>query len=189
VNATSVAVSADAIFRRLLARPNVADTNGRNHGRTVLAKASSLCALAICAVAGALVAPQSASAGSGCAAAVINDWRDGRLDGIYAPGCYRQALRELPEDIRIYSSAETDIHRALMASLTTKGTRKIGGVKGVTRTLASTKPTAATQRKAAQAVLAADATKMPLAVILAGVLAVVLLGAASVSVLARKLRA
>jgi hypothetical protein len=154
----------------------------------VPAKVLSLFALAVFAVASALVAPRQASGASGCATAVINDWRDGRLDGIYAPRCYRQALRELPEDIRIYSSAETDIHRALMSSLTDKSTRKIGDVKGATRTLADAKPTAATRRKAAQAVLDADATKVPMAVIVAGGLAVLLLAAASVSVLARKLR-
>src|SRR2546427_8008823 len=35
---------------------------------------------------------------------------------------YQEALRELPEDIRIYSSAEDDINRALIASLAKKST-------------------------------------------------------------------
>jgi len=184
----SAAVSACSILKRLLARLYVADTNGSNDGRFVLAKALSLSAVVFCAVAALLVAPRPASAASDCASAVINDWRDGRLDDVYAPRCYRQALRELPEDIRIYSSAETDINRALMASLTRKPTRKIGDVKGLTRTLASTKPSAAVRRQAAQAVLDGNATKVPLAVILAGVVAFVLIGAASVSVVARRIR-
>ena len=43
------------------------------------------------------------------------DWRDGRIDGTYSVSCYQAALAQLPEDLRIYSSAESDIKRALLA--------------------------------------------------------------------------
>jgi hypothetical protein len=45
----------------------------------------------------------------------MNDWRDGRFDGTYSVACYQTALAQLPEDLRIYSSAESDIQRALLA--------------------------------------------------------------------------
>ncbi len=153
-----------------------------------MAKALLFCTAAVCALTGALASARTAVAASGCAATVINDWRDGRLDGVYAARCYRQALRELPEDIRIYSSAESDIRRALVASLADPTTRKVGGVKGVVRRLASTKAKTAAQREAAQSVLAAGATSVPLTVIIAGGVAVLLVAAASFSVVARRIR-
>jgi hypothetical protein len=48
-----------------------------------------------------------------CWQALITDWSDGRIDGTYAVTCYRQALKAMPEDIRLYSSASDDISRAL----------------------------------------------------------------------------
>ena len=61
----------------------------------------------------ALVLAAPAGAASSCAARVIADWSDGRLDGTYPVACYRQALAQLPEDVRVYSSAQSDITRAL----------------------------------------------------------------------------
>jgi hypothetical protein len=50
-----------------------------------------------------------------CTSALLQDWSDGRIDGTYSVECYRTALKHLPEDLRIYSSAESDIQRALLA--------------------------------------------------------------------------
>ena len=46
---------------------------------------------------------------------MLNDWRDGRIDGTHSVACYQTALAQLPEDLRIYSSAESDIQRALLS--------------------------------------------------------------------------
>jgi hypothetical protein len=63
----------------------------------------------------AVVAPAPASASS-CGDKVVADWRDnGRIDGTYAPSCYRAAVDALPEDVRVYSSAQNDITRALQS--------------------------------------------------------------------------
>ena len=71
----------------------------------------AVAALAVTAV----VAPAPAAA-SGCANAVVADWRDnGRIDKTYPPECYRAAVDTLPEDVRVYSSAPNDITRALQA--------------------------------------------------------------------------
>jgi hypothetical protein len=55
---------------------------------------------------------------------VITDWRDGRIDGTYSAKCFRQALEDLPEDLRIYGSAEADIIRALHRTLAAAKARR-----------------------------------------------------------------
>ena len=71
--------------------------------------------LALAALLGALVLSGTGQAKPSCASALLQDWRDGRIDGTYSVACYRTALAQLPEDLRIYSSAESDIKRALLA--------------------------------------------------------------------------
>jgi hypothetical protein len=65
----------------------------------------------------ALALTGTAGAAQSCGARVLADWRDGRIDGTYPVACYRQALAELPEDVRVYSTAQADITRALQARL------------------------------------------------------------------------
>ncbi|MBA2474771.1 MAG: hypothetical protein H0V40_02260 [Actinobacteria bacterium] len=75
----------------------------------------ALLALAILAAAlgaGLAAAPQAAA--KPCSTELINDWYDGRIDKSYPLRCYRQALKELPEDVETYSSARDDIERALL---------------------------------------------------------------------------
>jgi hypothetical protein len=71
--------------------------------------------LALVALLAALVLCGAGQAKPECMSTLLNDWRDGRIDGIYSVQCYQTALAQLPEDLRIYSSAETDIQRALLA--------------------------------------------------------------------------
>jgi hypothetical protein len=71
--------------------------------------------LALVALLAALVFGGAAQAKPDCVSTLLNDWRDGRIDGTYSVDCYQTALAQLPEDLRIYSSAETDIKRALLA--------------------------------------------------------------------------
>ena len=152
---------------------------------------AALAAAALAAVV-ALAVAAPAAAGSGCAAAVIKDWRNARLHANYAPECYRQALAELPEDIRIYSSAADDINRALIASLAKKATiaskSKVGAVKGVVRTLAATKSSNAVRKEAARAAADPSASAVPIAVLVFGAGALVLIATAAASVVARRLR-
>jgi hypothetical protein len=58
-------------------------------------------------------ATAGSSAAPSCADAILSDWGDGRIDGIYEAECYLAAIDALPEDVRAYSSAEDDISRAL----------------------------------------------------------------------------
>jgi len=52
-----------------------------------------------------------------CTSRLLDDWSDGRIDGTYPIRCYRSALRSLPADLRIYSSAPDDIAQALSRQL------------------------------------------------------------------------
>src|SRR5262249_36194637 len=76
--------------------------------RLLAAVAVGLLAFAVTGTAGA--APSWGSR-------LLADWRDGRIDNTYPVKCYRQALAQLPEDVRVYSSAPADITRALQARL------------------------------------------------------------------------
>ena len=75
--------------------------------------------------ASAVVAPAPAGASS-CSNAVVADWRDnGRIDNTYPPECYRAAVDTLPEDVRVYSSAQSDITRALQARVEKSATAAV----------------------------------------------------------------
>ena len=83
---------------------------------------------AVAAIAGLMALASSATAGAAqtCASRLIADWKDGRIDQTYAVLCYRKALAKLPEDVRVYSSAQTDITRALQARLSSTTVRAGG---------------------------------------------------------------
>jgi hypothetical protein len=80
------------------------------------------------------VAPASAKNTPPCWKTLINDWYDGRIDGIYEIHCYREALNHLPTDVETYSSAREDIKQALQARITQGahggGTTTTGGSSG-----------------------------------------------------------
>jgi hypothetical protein len=76
-----------------------------------LVRATLLVAVLVAAVA----APQPAAAKKSvpCWTKLLNDWYDGRIDNAYPVSCYRAALKHLPDDVEVYSSARTDIQREL----------------------------------------------------------------------------
>ena len=95
---------------------------GQGGFRLLFAVAAGLVALAF---------GTSAAASTGCADRLLADWRDGRIDGTYAVPCYRQALAKLPEDLRVYSTAQGDITRALQARLSARPSRVlVAGAQG-----------------------------------------------------------
>jgi hypothetical protein len=76
--------------------------------------------LAIAAAAGS-VGVGTARA-STCSQALIHDWYvDGRVDQTYAVHCYREALKNIPEDQIVYGSLRDDLTRALLAVTRDKG--------------------------------------------------------------------
>jgi hypothetical protein len=76
-----------------------------------------LFAMAVVAGLVALACAATAGAGQSCASRLLADWKDGRIDRTYPVACYRQALAHLPEDVRVYSTAQSDITRALQTRL------------------------------------------------------------------------
>ena len=86
----------------------------------------------------ALAFTGAGGAAQSCGTRVLDDWRDGRIDGTYPVACYRQALAHLPEDIRVYSTAQSDLTRALQARLgmaAPQAHRSNGGSGGVSPVL------------------------------------------------------
>jgi hypothetical protein len=88
---------------------------------TAVAAAAALLALG----AGSAAAAHDASqATANCWLQVVNDWEDnGRVDNVYAPPCYTQAIQHLNAypDLKGYSSAIDDIQQALYAVLHEEG--------------------------------------------------------------------
>jgi hypothetical protein len=83
---------------------------------------------------------------------VLRDWADGTIDRTFPRRCYGDALDNMPEDLRIYSSAEDDIRRALLNVETASGARA-ARAQPRRRTLAAHGP-----RRATAAVQPAAAT-------------------------------
>ena len=66
-----------------------------------------------------------------CESRLLRDWTDGRIDGIYPVACYRLALRSLPADLEVYSSAHDDIAQALSERIVlSRHPQKISGHQG-----------------------------------------------------------
>jgi len=87
---------------------------GQGRFRLLFAMAVGLMALAFTGTAGAATT---------CASRLLDDWKDGRIDQTYPVSCYRDALADLPEDVRVYSTAQNDITRALQARIGTQAAR------------------------------------------------------------------
>src|SRR5690242_16383636 len=151
----SAVVARARILKRLLARSNSLSIHGRDHGGLDMAARFSTTLLVTAVAAASALLATPARAATDCGKAVVEAWDKGRLDSTFAPACYRKALQELPEDIRIYSSAQDDINRALIASVARQSrirrTTQEGAVKGIVRTLASTAPTKAARERAVAA--------------------------------------
>ena len=137
--------------------------------------------VAAAALAAAAAAATSPAAAAPCWRAVVLDWSDGGINHAHPLACYRSALRNLPEDLRIYSSAPGDIERALRYA-----SRPLPHA-GASRRLQSRPARTRTARATAAAAQAPQSVPVPL-LVLAG-LAGVLVSAAGTSVTLRALTA
>jgi hypothetical protein len=88
---------------------------------------SAVIPLLLALAAGALLLgfPGTAAAKTPCWKQVLNDWSNGRAIGVYPLHCYRDAIRNLPEDLRDYSSAADDIQAALQAQIAKRTNRSL----------------------------------------------------------------
>jgi hypothetical protein len=72
--------------------------------------------LVVVAAAAAATFGVSAAHASACSSALIRDWYvDGRIDKTYPVHCYREALKDVPEDQVVYGTLRDDLNRALAA--------------------------------------------------------------------------
>jgi hypothetical protein len=72
----------------------------------------------------------SAAGATDCSARLLSDWQDGRIDRTYPVHCYREALASLPEDLQVYSTAQSDLTRALQVQLEAPRRAKAAGGGG-----------------------------------------------------------
>jgi len=82
--------------------------------KQIVRAAVLVCAvLALSAAPAAIAAPTSAVP---CWKTLLNDWYDGTINNIYPLHCYDDAIRHLPTDVAIYSSAKEDFLAAKQAA-------------------------------------------------------------------------
>jgi hypothetical protein len=144
----------------------------------------------------AATAPPAAVADTACWVKLLNDWYDGRIDNVYPLPCYEQAIKHLPTDVDVYSSARDDIRRALAlasaheknpkAPLPTITTRGPGAVKGASSP-GRTKPEGPIPT-AIDSSSKGGATSFPLPLLILGGLALFLLAAGVVGLIVRRMQ-
>jgi hypothetical protein len=151
-------------------------------------------------LAATLVAPAPAAAATPCWRQVVDDWFDGRIDGTYAPHCYQDALQHLPADARAYTTAASDIQRALLASIRTRraparravsspGTRSLESVRRPEPSAIPVRGERPLFERIAGIGASGGAASLPLPILLVGVLTALLVGAAGLSRLGHRWRA
>src|SRR3978361_1848227 len=91
------------------------------------------CALVVCAGSIACSAfPSAAAAAVPGRNKIYNDWyHDGKIASTYPIACYRDALKHVKGDLKVYSSLTDDIRSALQAAIARKnGTQNVPGQVG-----------------------------------------------------------
>jgi len=80
------------------------------------------CALVVCAsVVACSALPGTASAAVPCRNTIYNDWyHDGKIASTYPIACYRDALKHVKGDLKVYSTLTDDIRSALQAAIARK---------------------------------------------------------------------
>jgi hypothetical protein len=130
-----------------------------------------------------------------CAQAIIDDWYgDGQIDGSYPKGCYREAIRSLPNDTKDYTHASDDILRALAyrnRGLPDPGSGGSGGqLSAALSHPPGFPPTSGTQSLAAgqgDDLGGSSGSSVPIPLLVLGGCAVMLLGAGGVGYVSRRL--
>jgi len=161
--------------------------------------------LALAAAIGASVGgtqPAQAKSLSRCSSALINDWLfDGRVDKTYPVHCYREALKDVPEDQIVYGTLRQDLNRALQSAIRQNGGHVTddtlvvpvagsgdgGGGDGSSGTSASDGK--GFVHWVAHALGPNTAQSIPVPLLILGGLALALMAAAGVSLVARRVQA
>jgi hypothetical protein len=84
--------------------------------RRILTRGAGMCFIAF-ALLLPFSAPASAASPTPCWQQLMNQWYQGEIKTIFPLDCYHQAIKHLPTDIQVYSSARDDITNALQAAI------------------------------------------------------------------------
>ena len=188
--------------RTLLPRPTFVSPSFK----PILGLALLFCALVVLAPLPALGAVSANRDTVPCWKRLMNDWYSGTIKHTYAPSCYKEAIKNMPADLQIYSSAKEDIQRALQAriqgkpippesgtppSTTAAGTTTTRAGSGTTTTTGAAGPgttTTTTHKKTGISEFFAkltpgDSQAFPLPLLILGALAILLVAAGGVGML------
>jgi hypothetical protein len=154
-------------------------------------------ALVVAALAaGVRVETAEAKIESNCARALIHDWYvDGRVDRTYPVRCYREALRDIPEDQIVYGTLREDLERALQSVIRSNdgdvdGETPVPGAGGGDGTSGGSGDEDEGWITSLARKLGPDtADSIPVPLLVLGGLALLLMAAAGVSFLARRTQA
>jgi hypothetical protein len=117
--------------------------------------------------------PTGAAGASACAGAVVVDWsEDGHVDGVYPLSCYQAAIRQLPPDVRDYSTASDEINRALAVAVNQPTRSRDSTIVG----------------QAAQAAASSGPNSFPAPLLALGGISVLVFAAGTAGYVARRLR-
>ena len=139
--------------------------------------------------------PGTASAAT-CWKELVNDyWADNRVDSSYPISCYREAMEKLPRDVQEYSDAQDDLRRALLLAI--RDERDSGGSEFDEGDQTAVPPTTAGDDEGPKGFFSEvldklgpkNADSIPVPLLVLGSIALLLMGAAGVSYLARYLQA
>ena len=135
-----------------------------------------------------------ASAKTPCWKVVISDWYvDGRVDGTYPIPCYQQAIQNLPDDVRSYADAASEIRRAMLDRLrhkdqpTPKSSKR--NVAPIVFSDHGGEPPKGLVSRLIDKVGPSNADSVPLPLLVLAGIAFLLLAAAAASFVARRLQA
>ena len=131
--------------------------------------------------------PSPAAAKTPCWKQVLNDWSNSRPIGHYPLHCYRDAIRNLPEDLRDYSSAADDIRAAMQAEIANRENRHIQSA-GDERSVKA-HPSRSAYRRAIDNLGTSNADALPIPLLVLASLGAALLLAAAAMTATKRIRA
>jgi hypothetical protein len=135
----------------------------------------------------AVLVPGTAAAKTPCWKQVLNDWSNGRAIKSYPLHCYREAIRNLPEDLRDYSSAADDILAALQRQISNRENRRLQSHGGDPN--AAAHPSRSAYRRAIDNLGTSNADSLPIPLLVLASLGTALLLAAAGMTATKRIRA
>jgi hypothetical protein len=137
------------------------------------------------------VSAAPASAKTPCWKVVISDWYvDGRVNGTYPIPCYQQAIQNLPDDVRSYADAASEIRRAMLDRLRHKDNPPPGKKAApIVFSKGGGEPPKGLVSRLIDKIGPSNADSVPLPLLVLAGIAFLLLAAAAASFVARRIQA